>query len=80
VFFKQMKQTLQLDVFLGHNENAVRWQIWTAFLTYVLLRFIVYLGQWKKSFARLFTVIRGVLWSRFDLFVIPERCGTAHGQ
>jgi IS4 transposase len=26
VFFKQIKQTLQLGDFLGHNANAVRWQ------------------------------------------------------
>jgi IS4 transposase len=37
VFFKQIKQTLQLAYFLGHNANAVRWQVWTALLTYVLL-------------------------------------------
>ena len=30
VFFKQIKQTLQLADFLGHSANAVRWQIWTA--------------------------------------------------
>jgi hypothetical protein len=34
VFFKQIKQTLQLADFLGHNANAVRWQVWTALLTY----------------------------------------------
>lgn len=34
VFFKEIKQTLQLSDFIGYNENAVRWQIWTALLTY----------------------------------------------
>ncbi|MBD3422577.1 MAG: transposase, partial [Chitinivibrionales bacterium] len=34
VFFKQLKQTLQLADFLGNSENAVRWQIWTALLAY----------------------------------------------
>lgn len=78
VFFKQLKQTLQLADFLGHNENAVRWQIWTALLTYVILRFISYLSQWKGSFARLFTAIRGVLWNRFDLYaLLGQCCGTA---
>ena len=33
VFFKQIKQTLQLADFLGHNASAVRWQVWTALLT-----------------------------------------------
>jgi len=78
VFFKQIKQTLQLSDFLGHSENAVRWQIWTALLTYVILRFISYIGKWKGTFTRLFTVIRGVLWSRYDLLsLLSQCCGTA---
>lgn len=78
VFFKQLKQTLQLADFLGHNENAVRWQIWTALLTYVILRFIAFLSQWKGSFTRLFTAIRGVLWNRFELYALLRQCcGTA---
>ena len=78
VFFKQMKQTLQLGDFLGYSENAVRWQVWTALLTYVLLRLISYIGKWKDSFARLFTAIRGVLWSRYDLLSLLDGCcGTA---
>ena len=40
VFFKQIKQTLQLADFLGHNANAVRWQVWTALLVYLLLRYL----------------------------------------
>ena len=39
VFFKQIKQTLQLADFLGTSANAVRWQIWTALLAYLLLRY-----------------------------------------
>jgi hypothetical protein len=39
VFFKQIKQTLQLADFLGNNCNAARWQVWIALLVYVLLRF-----------------------------------------
>jgi len=39
MFFKQIKQTLQLGAFLGHSRNAIEWQVWTALLTYILLRF-----------------------------------------
>ena len=53
VFFKQIKQTLQLADFLGHNANAVRWQVWTALLVYVLLRYLSYLSRWTHSFTRL---------------------------
>jgi len=38
-FFKELKQTLQLADFLGHSASAVKWQVWTALLAYVLLRF-----------------------------------------
>src|SRR3974390_236642 len=49
VFFKELKQTLQLADFLGHNANAVRWQVWTALLVYLLLRFCAFLSQWGHS-------------------------------
>jgi len=39
VFFKQVKQSLKLGSFLSHSANAVRWQVYTALLIYVLLRF-----------------------------------------
>lgn len=81
LFFKQLKQTLKLSDFLGYSENAVQWQIWTALLTYVVLRFIAYMGKWKGTFARLFTTIRGVLWSRFDMYdLLMQCCGTAPGR
>jgi hypothetical protein len=35
VFFKPIKQTLQLADFLGTSANAVRWQVWTALLVYL---------------------------------------------
>jgi hypothetical protein len=81
LFFKQLKQTLKLSDFLCYSENAVQWQIWTALLTYVILRFIAYMSKWKGTFARLFTTIRGVLWSRFDMYdLLKKCCGTAPDQ
>ena len=67
VFFKQIKQTLQLCDFLGNTANAVRWQVWTALLLYVLLRFQAFLSEWPHSFTRLFAMIRGVVWDRIHL-------------
>lgn len=80
VFFKEIKQTLQIADFMGYSENAVRWQIWTALLVYVLLRFVAWQGRWKHTFTRLFTLLRGVLWSCLDLFSVLNYCGTAHGS
>lgn len=80
VFFKQMKQTLKLADFLGHSANAVRWQIWSALLVYLLLRFHAHLSQWNHSFTRLFAIVRSALWLKIDLRLLLERYGTAGGS
>ena len=78
-FFKELKQTLQLADFLGHSERAVKWQVWTALLAYVLLRFCAFLGQWTHSFTRLFALIRSALWQNWELRSLLELYGTAGG-
>jgi hypothetical protein len=80
VFFKQIKQTLQLADFLGTSANAVRWQIWTALLVYLLLRYLAFLSQWNHSFSRLFTLIRVALWKKWDVLSLLRRYGTADGH
>ena len=81
VFFKQIKQTLKLGDFLGHSANAVRWQVWTALLVYVLLRFLSRMSQWTHSFTRLFAIVRASLWRRIDLRgYLQQLCGTADGS
>lgn len=79
VFFKELKQTLQLADFLGHSERAVKWQVWTALLAYVLLRFCAHLGRWSHSFTRLFALIRSALWQNWELRSLLEVYGTASG-
>jgi hypothetical protein len=83
VFFKQIKQTLQLSDFLGHSANPESfrgWQIWTALLVYLLLRYLAFVSRWSHSFTRLFTVVRSTLWRRLDLRALLERYGTAGGS
>ena len=80
VFFKEIKQTLQLADFLGHNANAVRWQVWTALLVYLLLRYLSYVANWAHSFTRLFTILRAVLWAKLDLRGLLDCYGTAKGR
>ena len=80
VFFKEIKQTLQLADFLGNNANAVKWQVWTALLTYVLLRFCAWTSGWSHSFTRLFTLLRSALWLKLDLRPFLESYGTAGGS
>jgi hypothetical protein len=80
VFFKQVKQTLKLSGFLGYSANAIRWQVWSALLVYVLMRFCAHLSQWGHSFARLFTAVRSVVWERIDLLAYLRSYGTAGGS
>ena len=78
-FFKELKQTLKLADFLGHNANAVKWQVWTALLTYLLVRFCAWLSNWSHSFTRLFALLRSALWQKLDLSSLLEVYGTADG-
>lgn len=80
VFFKQIKQTLKVCDFLGHSKHAIRWQLWTALLLYVLLRFHAWMSKWPHSFTRLFALIRGIVWDRFDLRETLGFYGTAGGR
>lgn len=80
VFFKEIKQTLQLSDFLGHSQNAVRWQIWIGLLVHLLLRYLAWLHGWAHSFTRLFTLLRAVLWRRWALTELLCSYGTAQGS
>jgi IS4 transposase len=80
VFFKQIKQTLQLADFLGNSANAVRWQVWTALLVYVLLRYQAFLSSWGGSFVRLWTSVRASLWLKLDAVALLKSYGTAGGD
>jgi hypothetical protein len=80
VFFKQIKQTLKVCDFLGHSKQAIRWQLWSALLLYVLLRFQAWVSGWPHSFTRLFAMIRGVIWDRFNLTDTLQFYGTAGGK
>lgn len=74
---KQIKQTLQLADFFGQSANAVRWQIWSALLVYLLLRVQAFLNRWQPSFNRLVTLIRSALWLKLDLLSLLHYYGTA---
>jgi hypothetical protein len=78
-FFKEIKQTLQLSDFLGYSQNAVLWQVWSALLVYVLLRYQAMASKWSGGFKRFYCLLRSNLWSKYDLDSLAETCGTAGG-
>jgi hypothetical protein len=79
-FFRQIKQSLDLCDFLGNSANAVHWQIWTALLVYVLLRYLAFLSRWNHSFTRLWAITRATLWRKIDLVELLRSYGTAGGD
>ena len=79
VFFKELKQTLQLRDFVGINEKAVKWQVWTGLLTHLLLRFLRHVSRWGRSFSRCVGIVRSALWVKTDLAELLVCYGTADG-
>ena len=77
LFFKELKQTMQLKDFYGENENAVLWQVWTALLAHLLLRYLAWCSRWHGSFTRFAGVVKAALWERADLMGLLAVYGTA---
>jgi hypothetical protein len=77
LFFKELKQTLQLQDFVGTNEKAVKWQVWTGLLTHLLLRFLRHVSRWGRSFSRCVGIVRSALWVKTDLGELLRCYGTA---
>lgn len=77
LLFKELKQTLRLKDFYGENEKAVAWQVWTAMLVHLLLRYLAYCSSWKGSHTRFTGVVRAALWERADLMELLKTYGTA---
>lgn len=67
VFFKELKRTLQPADFIGTNENAVKWQIWTGLLTHLLLHYLKFLSGWNKAFSRLVGIVRSAVWMDLNI-------------
>ncbi len=80
VFFKELKQGLKLKSFLGYNQNAICWQIWTALILRLLMRVLYCATGWQRSFGKLMHLLHGVLWDRYDLYNLCAFYGTAGGD
>lgn len=69
LFFKWIKQNLKIKTFLGTSENAVRIQIWTSLIVYVLCEYMKYLT--KSTFSRL-KILRLIKENVFHCYNIYE--------
>jgi len=68
LFFKAIKQSLRIKVFIGTSENAVQIQIWTALIAMVLLRYLKLRSSWKWSLSNLVALLRYQLFVHRDLW------------
>ena len=67
ILFKELKQTLQLQDFFGENEKAIQWQIWSALLTHLIMRYIKFKSRAVCSYSRFVAFIRAIVWLKKDL-------------
>ena len=67
LFFKWIKQHLKIKQFLGRSENAVRIQILTALITYLLVALMHGSKRVTTSLWDFFCVIRATIFQRPEL-------------
>jgi len=80
VLFKRVKQNFPLKYFLGDNENAIKIQIWCAFIADLLIKLVQVQLKRKWAFSNLSSIIRLHLMSYIHLFDFlnnPERLSTS---
>lgn len=64
LFFKWIKQNLKIKRFLGRSENAVRIQIYTAIISYLLIALYRHVKNFKGSMKDTFVLISATLFQR----------------
>jgi hypothetical protein len=67
VFFKELKNHLKIKSFVGTNENAVMIQIWTALISYLLVRYLKSISKFGWSLSNLIAAMRGCLFLKIEL-------------
>jgi hypothetical protein len=67
LFFKALKQNLEIRTFVGTTENALRLQIWTALIALLLLRWLHHLSRARWSLSNLASMLRLNLFTYRDL-------------
>jgi hypothetical protein len=77
VLFKEIKQTLQLQSFYGTNANAVKWQIWSALIVHLVMRYLKFESRWCGSYSRFVGIVRTAIWMKKDLDKLLRFYGTA---
>lgn len=75
LFFKWIKQHLKIKRFLGRSENAVRIQIYTAIISYLLIALYRHINRLKGSMKDALILISTTLFQRpeTELYLMKKR-------
>lgn len=68
IFFKALKQNLKIKTFVGTSPNAVKIQIWTAWIAMLILKFLQLRSQLNWSLSNLAALLRMNLFTHRDLW------------
>jgi hypothetical protein len=83
ILFKRVKQNFPLKYFLGDNVNAIKIQIWCAFIADLLIKLVQVQLKRKWAFSNLSALIRLHLMSYIHLFNFlnnPDQLPSHHSQ
>ena len=72
LLFRWIKQHLDIKAFLGRNDNAVRLQVLTAMIAYLLLRIAARINSIKMLPLRLAELVRQFLFTRRSIATITK--------
>lgn len=67
ILFKRVKQNFPLKYFLGDNQNAIKIQIWCAFIADLLIKIVHAQLKRKWAFSNLCSIVRLHLMSYINL-------------
>ncbi|GAA0730852.1 IS4 family transposase [Clostridium malenominatum] len=70
LFFKWIKQNLRIKKFIGYNENAVKIQVFSALISYMLIYLSCSVTVAKYSMLTLTRIIRANLLEFFDEYTV----------
>ena len=68
IFFKTIKQNLKIKTFVGTSANAVMIQIWTALISILLLKYLMFRSRLNWSISNLVALLRYNLFTYRDLW------------
>ena len=72
LLFRWIKQHLKFRKFLGHNENAIKLQIYAAVIAYALLRLAARTHKVAHPILRFTDLVRKFLFERRDLAAVEK--------